>query len=239
DLLGGSLHRSCGRRPVPRVRVEDGGYRGLPQEEHRQQLKRQLLLHYDPSRDSAPQSPSRFPITNDNTRGGSSQPLGTGRKRNDITPLPPQWKRGTRRNTVGRKPPREQSDMEETLDLHTTRPTSSSSSSSSSTTACRGLFTATELAAAELLVQLSGSSASFSVAATAEDRASSSSPRSVNARPPPETTILVETEEEEETGPWRRNRRYRPIADLYAVTLPSVKRCGEQRPERKRRMREK
>ncbi|CAL9149392.1 uncharacterized protein LOC135628944 [Musa acuminata AAA Group] len=123
--------------------------------------------------------------------------------------------------------------MEETLDLHPTRP-----SSSCSTTACRGLFTATELAAAELLVQLSGSSASFSAAATAEDRASSSSPRSVNARPPPETTILPENEEEEETGPWRRNRRYRPIADLYAVTLPAVKRCGDKRRERKRRMKE-
>ncbi|KAJ8499157.1 hypothetical protein OPV22_009709 [Ensete ventricosum] len=67
--------------------------------------------------------------------------------------------------------------------------------------------TATELAAAELLVQLSGSSASFS-----------SSPGSGNAkRQRPEIKILPENEE---TGPWQRTRRYRPIALLYASTRP-------------------
>ncbi|CAL9192633.1 unnamed protein product, partial [Musa hybrid cultivar] len=80
---------------------------------------------------------------------------------------------------------------------------------------------ATEVAAAELLVQLSGSSASFSAAAA--DRASSSSsssPGSGNAkRQPPEIKIFPE-KEEEETGPWRRTRRYRPIALLYASTRP-------------------
>lgn len=97
-----------------------------------------------------------------------------------------------------------------------------------------GPFTDTELSAAELLVQLSGSSD------TAEDRASSSSPGSVNARPlplRPETAMLLENEEEdEETGPGRRRtQRYRPIAEVYAATTPSggVDRGAERRRKKR------
>ncbi|CAL9780025.1 unnamed protein product [Musa acuminata subsp. burmannicoides] len=76
-------------------------------------------------------------------------------------------------------------------------------------------FTTTELAAAEQLVQLSGSSA----------ETSSSSPRSVNKRPPL-GGFLLEAKVEEGTGPWRRTQRYRPIADLYAATEPISSRGG-------------
>ncbi|RRT68783.1 hypothetical protein B296_00011576 [Ensete ventricosum] len=86
-------------------------------------------------------------------------------------------------------------------------------------------FTATELAAAEQLVQLSGSSAD-----TTTTSSSSSSPRSVNKRPPLEGLLLEAEEEKEEeekgTGPWRRKQRYRPITDLYAVTEPLSSKSG-------------
>ncbi|URE14010.1 hypothetical protein MUK42_10911 [Musa troglodytarum] len=85
------------------------------------------------------------------------------------------------------------------------------------------LFTATELAAAQQLVQLSESSADFSSCSS-----SSSSTRSLNTRPPPEAILMEaeEDEEEEETGPWRRTKRYRPIADLYALSKP-IGLCAE------------
>ncbi|RZR78620.1 hypothetical protein BHM03_00004050 [Ensete ventricosum] len=90
-------------------------------------------------------------------------------------------------------------------------------------------FTATELAAAEQLVQLSGSSAD-----TTSSSSSSSSPRSVNKRPPLGGLLLEAEEEKEEeeeeeekgTGPWRRKQRYRPITDLYAVTEPLSSKSG-------------
>ncbi|THU61569.1 hypothetical protein C4D60_Mb07t24710 [Musa balbisiana] len=80
------------------------------------------------------------------------------------------------------------------------------------------LFTATELAAAQQLVQLSESSADSSSCSS-----SSSSTRSLNTR-----AVLLEAEEdeEEETGPWRRTKRYRPIADLYALSKP-ISLCAE------------
>ncbi|RWV85356.1 hypothetical protein GW17_00052859 [Ensete ventricosum] len=87
-------------------------------------------------------------------------------------------------------------------------------------------FTATELAAAEQLVQLSGSSADTT------SSSSSSSPRSVNKRPPLGGLLLEAEEEKEEeeeekgTGPWRRKQRYRPITDLYAVTEPLSSKSG-------------
>ncbi|RWV97224.1 hypothetical protein GW17_00040007 [Ensete ventricosum] len=124
----------------------------------------------------------------------------------------------------------------ETLHLDPVVPPSSSSAS----TAPRGFFTAAELAAAERLVQLSADSGTLSVTATAEERTSSSSPRSVNARPPPEVTFLMENVEEdddEEIRPRRRTPRYRPIADIYAATRPVdrvTRICGVQRRKKKR-----
>ncbi|CAL9130875.1 unnamed protein product [Musa textilis] len=124
----------------------------------------------------------------------------------------------------------------ETLHLDPVVPPSSASAS----TAPRGLFTAAELAAAERLVQLSANSGTLSVTATAEDRASSSSPRSVNARPPPEVTIPMENVEEDDDEairPRRRTPRYRPIADIYAATRPvdpATRMRGVQRREKKR-----
>ncbi|CAL9150606.1 unnamed protein product [Musa hybrid cultivar] len=124
----------------------------------------------------------------------------------------------------------------ETLHLDPVVPPSSSSAS----TAPRGLFTAAELAAAERLVQLSANSGTLSVTATAEDRTSSSSPQSVNARPPSQVTIPMENVEEdddEEIRPRRRTPRYRPIADIYAATRPVdrvTRMCGVQRRDKKR-----
>ncbi|URD72382.1 hypothetical protein MUK42_08913 [Musa troglodytarum] len=89
-------------------------------------------------------------------------------------------------------------------------------------------FTATELAAAEQLVQLSGSGADTS--SSSSFSSPSSSPRSVNKRPPLGGFLLEAEEEKEEkeegTGPWRRTQRYRPVADLYAATEPISSRGG-------------
>ncbi|KAG6537047.1 transcription initiation factor TFIID subunit 1-like [Zingiber officinale] len=84
-----------------------------------------------------------------------------------------------------------------------------------------GLFTAADLAAAELLVHLSESSAeaASTVSSSASSSSSSSSPRSVNTRPP-DASVLGRIDDEEEMGPWRRTKRYRPMTDLYAATRP-------------------
>lgn len=95
------------------------------------------------------------------------------------------------------------------------------------------LFIAADLAAAELLVHLSESSAE-----AASSSASSSSPRSVNMRPPlPPTSpdaVPVGNEGEEEMGPWRRTKRYRLIADLYAATRPVGGGGAEEKPRPRR-----
>ncbi|KAG6532754.1 hypothetical protein ZIOFF_006604 [Zingiber officinale] len=85
-----------------------------------------------------------------------------------------------------------------------------------------GLFTAADLAAAELLVHLSESSAeaaSTVSSSASSSSSSSSSPRSVNTRPP-DASVLGRIDDEEEMGPWRRTKRYRPMTDLYAATRP-------------------
>jgi hypothetical protein len=86
----------------------------------------------------------------------------------------------------------------------------------------RLVFTALELAAAEHLIRLSGSS---SVGSTAS--ASSSSPRSVNNAPAAPAGQLAAAEdddgEQEVGGRRRRNKRYRPVAEIYAATEPKHK----------------
>ncbi|KAG1359447.1 putative peroxidase 64 [Cocos nucifera] len=86
-------------------------------------------------------------------------------------------------------------------------------------------FTATELAAAEQLVQLSESSGDSALRKTLSSSSfssSSSSPRSVNTRPAPGTMVAVAEDDEDEDeigGASRRKRpRYRLIDDLYAAT---------------------
>ncbi|XP_010941335.1 uncharacterized protein [Elaeis guineensis] len=85
-------------------------------------------------------------------------------------------------------------------------------------------FTAIEVAAAEQLVQLSGSSGDSAVRRTLSSSssfASSSSPRSVSTRPPAMAMVAeADDDEEHEIGgaPRRRWPRYRLIADLYAAT---------------------
>ncbi|OEL35704.1 hypothetical protein BAE44_0003276 [Dichanthelium oligosanthes] len=106
--------------------------------------------------------------------------------------------------------------------------------------AARGLspspFTALELAAAEQLIHLSESSCSSGAAASltpcgaggpglllpASAASSSTSPRSVNNAPPPPVGVAAEDDEDEQevAGRQRRNRRYRPIAEIYAATDP-------------------
>lgn len=113
-------------------------------------------------------------------------------------------------------------------------------------------FTATELAAAEQLVQLSESSSGDSAIRKALSSSSfssySSSPRSVNTRPAPAAMVAEADEDEDEDeigGAARRRRpRYRLIDDLYAVTAPidggsssgrEKRRNGEQRREKRRK----
>ncbi|WOK94674.1 hypothetical protein Cni_G03379 [Canna indica] len=110
-----------------------------------------------------------------------------------------------------------------------------------SSSARRDLFTDTEVAAAEQLVQLSGSSGDADPDAVPSTSAASasSSPRSVNARPPapppPEALLLEAEDEEEEVGPRRRKKRYRSIAEIYASTDPvAVRRGGDKRGRTKR-----
>lgn len=122
----------------------------------------------------------------------------------------------------------------ETLDLRLHPPLPSTQPPPS-----RGLLTASDLKAAELLVQLSESSGGG-----ADDWCSSSSsstPRSVelprSAPPLLEAEILLENEDDEEEtgGPWRRTRRYRPIADVYAATAPvGVRDLDRRRPAERR-----
>ncbi|XP_074570818.1 uncharacterized protein LOC141827466 [Curcuma longa] len=99
------------------------------------------------------------------------------------------------------------------------------------------LYTAADLAAAELLVHLSESSAE--AASSVSSSASSSSPRSINMQPPlsPEAVLVgneEEREEEEEMGPWQRTKRYRLMADLYAATRPVGGGGGEEKPRPRR-----
>ncbi|KAG6468495.1 hypothetical protein ZIOFF_073183 [Zingiber officinale] len=102
----------------------------------------------------------------------------------------------------------------------------------------RGLLTASDLKAAELLVQLSESSCSGADDwCSSSSSSSSSTPRSVEfyRQPPPllEAEILLENEDDEEEtgGPWRRTRRYRQIADVYADTAPvGVRDLDRRRP---------
>ncbi|XP_074571479.1 uncharacterized protein LOC141827997 [Curcuma longa] len=110
----------------------------------------------------------------------------------------------------------------------------------------RGLLTDSDLKAAELLVHLSENSG-----CEVDDRCSSSTStttsRSVELSrlppPPLEAAILLENEDDDEEmgGPWRRTRRYRPIADVYAATAPvggrdlDRRQRGERRSEKKSR----
>ncbi|XP_062196342.1 uncharacterized protein LOC133899368 [Phragmites australis] len=96
-------------------------------------------------------------------------------------------------------------------------------------------FTPLELAAAEQLIHLSESSSSGAAftprgggpgpASAAASASSSSSPRSVNApaapEPPRALVAAGDDEDEQEVGALRRrNKRYRPIAEIYAATVP-------------------
>ncbi|KAL6646314.1 hypothetical protein ACP70R_017922 [Stipagrostis hirtigluma subsp. patula] len=107
-------------------------------------------------------------------------------------------------------------------------------------------FTALELAVAEQLIHLSESSSSAAFTpqgapgpASAASAASSSSPRSVNAPVPAAAALPVEAagddEEEDEQevgGSRRRNKRNRPLAEIYAETKPigGGGRKGKPRP---------
>ncbi|XP_015695915.1 uncharacterized protein LOC107304811 [Oryza brachyantha] len=96
------------------------------------------------------------------------------------------------------------------------------------------LFTALELAAAEHLIRLSESTTSSSGsrprvgwASASSSFSSSASPRSVNNAPPPRRTgqlqlgdVDDDEDEQEVGGRPRRNRRVRPIAEIYAATAP-------------------
>ncbi|XP_038971566.1 uncharacterized protein LOC120104443 [Phoenix dactylifera] len=115
-------------------------------------------------------------------------------------------------------------------------------------------FTASEVAAAEQLVQLSESSGDSFPRRTLSSSsfASSSSPRSVNTRPPA-TAMVAEADEDDDEEQHefggaprlRRRPRYRLIADLYAAsaliddeTGGAEKRInGEERRSRQKRSR--
>uniref|UniRef100_A0A0E0LXQ5 Uncharacterized protein n=1 Tax=Oryza punctata TaxID=4537 RepID=A0A0E0LXQ5_ORYPU len=100
-------------------------------------------------------------------------------------------------------------------------------------------FTALELAVAEQLIHLSESSSSgcgggtttttprwgggaaAAAASSSFSFTSASSPRSVNNAPPLPRVGEVDDEDEQEVGGRpRRNRRLRPIAEIYAATAP-------------------
>lgn len=94
-------------------------------------------------------------------------------------------------------------------------------------------FTESELAVAEQLIHLSESSGP-TTASTNSMASASSSTRSVNA-PASAWTPLEEVAEEDEAL-WRRNKRYRPIADVYASTVPiDGERGGTKETTRKRK----
>ncbi|TVU04650.1 hypothetical protein EJB05_47776, partial [Eragrostis curvula] len=96
-------------------------------------------------------------------------------------------------------------------------------------------FTALELAAAEHLIHLSESSSSAAACFTPRGPASvgsassTSSPRSVNAPAIPRALAALaaaeegDDDEQEVGGRPRRNKRYRPIAEIYAATAPKRK----------------
>lgn len=119
----------------------------------------------------------------------------------------------------------------ETLDLHDHPPPLLPS---------RGLLTTSDLKAAELLVHLSESSGYG-----ADDRCSSSSSTITSrlvelSRPAPpllEAAILRENEDDDDEmgGPWRRTRRHRLIADVYAATAPFGGRDVDRRQRSERR----
>ncbi|KAJ0967020.1 hypothetical protein J5N97_023937 [Dioscorea zingiberensis] len=71
-------------------------------------------------------------------------------------------------------------------------------------------FSESEMAAAALLVQLSGGDSGVE-----ESAASSSSFSSVGTRPP-----VRDNEDEDDDGPRRIRPRYRSISDVYAATVP-------------------
>jgi hypothetical protein len=91
-------------------------------------------------------------------------------------------------------------------------------------------FTESELAVAQQLIQLSQSSGPTSDSANSMGSASSST-RSVNT---PAWTPLDAMVEDDE-GLWRRNKRYRPIADVYASTVPIDGEGDGEKETRKRK----
>ncbi|KAL6661954.1 hypothetical protein ACP70R_001338 [Stipagrostis hirtigluma subsp. patula] len=109
-------------------------------------------------------------------------------------------------------------------------------------------FTALELAVAEQLIHLSESSSSAAftplgapgIASAASAASASSSPCSVNAPAPagaaaPSLEVAGDDEEEDEQevgGSRRRNKRNRPLAEIYAETKPigGAGRKGKPRP---------
>ncbi|ONK64336.1 uncharacterized protein A4U43_C07F24640 [Asparagus officinalis] len=80
-------------------------------------------------------------------------------------------------------------------------------------------FSATELSAAEQLVQLSESSAESSAAATEESCSLSTSNTPVSSSKPKLFSIMeFGDDDEEDMGFGRKNRRYRSVRDLYEAT---------------------
>lgn len=91
-------------------------------------------------------------------------------------------------------------------------------------------FTESELTAAEQLLHLSESSCTAGASGCNSATSASSSTRSVNAP--------LDYVAEDDDGLWRRNKRYRPLADVYASTIQLGAEGGGGKKEKKRRKRD-
>ncbi|KAF3324935.1 hypothetical protein FCM35_KLT11092 [Carex littledalei] len=89
-------------------------------------------------------------------------------------------------------------------------------------------FTESEMTAAEQLLHLSESSCTAGASGCNSEASASSSTRSVNAP--------VDDVVEDDEALWRRNKRYRPIADVYASTVQlGVEGAGKKKEKKRKR----
>ncbi|XP_078173861.1 uncharacterized protein LOC144567572 [Carex rostrata] len=92
------------------------------------------------------------------------------------------------------------------------------------------LFTESEMTAAEQLLQLSESSCTADASGCNSEASASSSTRSVNA--------IADDVVEDDEALWRKNNRYRSIADVYASTVQLGVEGEGKKKEKKRKKRD-